>query len=252
MVTSGSVPEFDHATGVYPLKYRLLPPRLYKYLRYFSRWRKAERREEPELKFLKFLVPRSKLAVDIGANKGTYTLPLSWYAAGVHAFEPHPLLFRYLTDAFPGGKVTVHPLALSNERGESTLKVPVKGKQERVNVGSLLDANTQGVHVYPVRVETLDAIGLKQIGFIKIDVEGAELDVLAGAAATIARDRPNILCEILDFKYGRIKDGLAKVRYIEQLGYIALAYDGEALIPFPQQPETHDWSTRNFIFLPKL
>jgi FkbM family methyltransferase len=252
MVTSGSVPVSDLAISSFPLKYRLLPPRLYKYLRYISRWRKAERREEPELRFLKFLVPRSKLAVDIGANKGTYTLPLSWYAAGVHAFEPHPMLFRYLTDAFPGGKVTVHSLALSNKCGESTLKVPVKGQQERVNVGSLLDATTGRVHTYPVRVETLDAVGLTRVGFIKIDVEGAELDVLAGATATITRDRPNILCEILDFKYGRIKDGLATVRYLEQLGYFALAYDGESLIPFPQQPETHDWSTRNFIFLPKL
>ena len=236
----------------YPLKYKLLSARYYKYLRYYLRLRKAEKREEAELKLLRFLVPRDKIAVDVGANKGTYTLPLSWYAASVHAFEPHPLLHRYLTEAFPCGNVTVHPVALGNADDQGELTVPLTSGSERRNVGSLLKAGSSGeVQIYAVRLARLDRFALAPVGFLKIDVEGFEMEVIRGAEATIERNRPNILCEILDFKRNQIEEGIEKIEYVERLGYVTLVYGGSALALFSKRRVPQEGPLKNFIFLPR-
>src|SRR5437868_5966109 len=46
-----------------------------------------------------------------------------------------------------------------------------------------------------IEVRTLDQFDLRNVGFVKIDVEGHELAVLEGAARTLARERPNLLIE---------------------------------------------------------
>ena len=60
--------------------------------------------------------------------------------------------------------------------------------------GNLKNTHPQFVRqrVVDARVETLDTYGLTGVRFIKVDVEGSELEVLEGAAATIARDRPEL------------------------------------------------------------
>ena len=52
------------------------------------------------------------------------------------------------------------------------------------------------VETIRVPLRTLDSYNLSNIGFIKIDVEGHELDVLRGAEVTLRRDQPNLLIEI--------------------------------------------------------
>ncbi len=47
-----------------------------------------------------------------------------------------------------------------------------------------------------VAVTTIDALDLRNVGLMKIDVEGFELPALRGAAATIERDRPRLMIEI--------------------------------------------------------
>jgi FkbM family methyltransferase len=47
----------------------------------------------------------------------------------------------------------------------------------------------------PVHMQTLDSLGLVDVGFLKIDVEGHELAVLRGANETIAKNRPVVFME---------------------------------------------------------
>jgi hypothetical protein len=90
-------------------------------------------------------------------------------------------------------------VALSDRDGVAAFYVPRTPEGH----GMHLLGNLGNFHRTPdldrieVRIAPLDSFGFTDVGFIKIDVEGSELDVIAGARATIARDRPNLLVELL-------------------------------------------------------
>src|ERR1700738_2367763 len=92
----------------------LVPPSLY--IRYKAQ--KEWRRGEPEFRLLPFLVDRRRNAVDVGANKGTYTYALARLAKHVWAFEPNPKMFNILKRG-AAANVTTAMLALSDRSGRS-------------------------------------------------------------------------------------------------------------------------------------
>ncbi len=73
--------------------------------------------------------------------------------------------------------------------------------------------------VVEVQTRTLDSCALTNVGFIKIDVEGYEAEVLAGARGTIQHFRPTLLIEIEERHTGcPLRDSIGE---IESLGYRA-------------------------------
>jgi FkbM family methyltransferase len=134
--------------------------------------------------------------IDVGANHGAVLAEMVRLAPrGRHlAFEPVPLLHAELAAAFPG--VDVREVALSDDAGEATFHHVVSadgysGLRRRSYPGR------QTVRELRVRTARLDD-ELPE-GFapalVKIDVEGAELHVLRGAAETLARHRPVVVFE---------------------------------------------------------
>jgi len=123
------------------------------------------------------------VAVDVGANIGNHTL---WLAGvcdlQVVAFEPikQADLIRNVELNKLGDRVTIHPVALGLIDGQRALHV---GRGRLVT----------GKGVLPVR--DLDGFGLAP-SVIKIDVEGMETQVLAGAEHTIRDHRPVIFAEV--------------------------------------------------------
>ena len=73
-----------------------------------------------------------------------------------------------------------------------TTRVPWIDYQRGGNFGGVAVGTTDG---YQVFVETIDGLALERLDFVKIDVEGAEFDVLAGGRRTIARLRPLLYVE---------------------------------------------------------
>lgn len=140
---------------------------------------------------LRRIVPAGRNAVDAGANRGVYAYLIALRAKHVHAFEPNPVLSDYLRRARVRN-ITVVDAALSDTDGEGTLLVPkVDGE---ASLGSHVDAAS--ATPVTVRLARLDDFRLDDVGFLKIDVEGHELEVLRGAGATIKASRPNLLVEI--------------------------------------------------------
>jgi len=174
------------------LKDVLVPPRLYAWFRA----RRERARGEREIHLLPALVDPARNAVDAGANKGVYSTWMGRTARHVYAYEPNPKLHRQLVRAM-GRKVTVSPAALSDQNGEAALRIP-RGAKGYSNQRASLSEDAVASSFDAVAVETrrLDDEGLSDIGFIKIDVEGFEYEMLKGAAKTIARDRPTLLVEI--------------------------------------------------------
>jgi FkbM family methyltransferase len=140
------------------------------------------------------LTPHSN-AVDVGAHLGSQLarfVELARYGSHV-AFEPVPHKARWLRRKFP--QVDIRQAGLSHARSQSDFFV----NESRPGYSGLrAQPDTQDV-VVPITVEltTLDdALDPERVvDLIKIDVEGAELFVLQGAARILARDRPSLMFE---------------------------------------------------------
>ncbi|MEW6752181.1 MAG: FkbM family methyltransferase [Candidatus Latescibacterota bacterium] len=160
---------------------------------------------ERELKLLRRLCDPCRVSVDVGANKGVYTLFLVRTSSWVVYFEPNPPRAAYLEHKFRGTNVTVHCCALGRAAAELDLRIPCAGGKELDGWASFTarfdDLVWKGSRITRVdsvstQVRRLDDFGLGNVGFVKIDVEGFETAVLEGAARTIAESRPNLLVEV--------------------------------------------------------
>ncbi|MCC6469257.1 MAG: FkbM family methyltransferase [Alphaproteobacteria bacterium] len=166
--------------------------------------------------------------VDVGANIGHYAM-VAAFAVGpqgrVVAFEPddenHAALAANLA-LNRLGNATAERLALGSAPGRLALH------RDRANRGghSLAAANVLApAGAQDVAVATLDAyaassLGGRRVDFIKIDVQGAEAGVLAGAAGVLARDHPVVLVEFWPHGIRAMgADPMALVERMLALGY---------------------------------
>ncbi len=187
--------------------------------------------EQDEVKHIGACLKPGMLALDIGANLGYFTLLMAHCAGpqgSVHAFEPNPHMQLRLEQNVAlnpecAARVKIQKCALGGKKGEAEFYCPVNGRE---GTGGLKDTGRAPVErVIKVEVVTLDEFvareGIEKIGFIKMDIEGGELDVLRGAADTLARMRPVILFEAYEENtapYGyRVYDILS---HLEQRGYM--------------------------------
>lgn len=152
---------------------------------------------EPELRLLRDLVDPNKVAVDVGANRGVYAYVLSQLAERVIAFEPIPQLCEALVES-QLQNVEVRQVALSSQSGEATLHIPsIDGRELDTRASLNSPASEQRTRTIKVPTARLDAVAdLGPVGFVKIDVEGHEMEVLRGASGLLQSQRPNLVVEI--------------------------------------------------------
>jgi FkbM family methyltransferase len=230
------------------IKHTLVPPGLY--LRNLA-WRRR-RKGEKELRLLGSLVDPGRVAIDVGANKGVYTWYLSRLSREVMAFEPHPKVYRILARGVPAN-VRTFDVALSNRSGPAELIVPIQHSGRFANQGgTLFDGKLNDDKPFVTAAVTqkrLDEYGFKDVSFIKIDVEGFELQVLEGAADTLARERPVLLVEIDELHSKRpVADAVATVR---DYGYDCYYVSRTSLSHFSRfETDSAKTRTDNFVFLP--
>src|SRR5580704_8402274 len=165
--------------------------------------------ETNEIAFVGSILQPGMTVLDLGAHHGVYTVLASKRVAPggkVFAFEPSPRERRTLRLHVMLNlcwNVSIQGLALGNENTTANLFV-VDGSQTGCN--SLrppeVFCGTSRVRVCVTRVDDwLDRQKLDQVDFIKLDVEGAERDVLQGAERLLNRKpRPVILVEVQDVR----------------------------------------------------
>jgi FkbM family methyltransferase len=163
----------------------------------------------------RFLRPGATM-VDVGANVGTHTVPFA-RAVGeqgtVLAFEPQRWSFHLLC-----ANVALNALsnvqclrqALGDRAG--SVAIPRLSPHESRNFGAV--ATLPAGNGEDVACVTLDSLELPACDLIKIDVEGAEPQVLRGASATIARHRP-----VLFVENNTVEKARATLTAILDLGY---------------------------------
>ncbi|MBU6462981.1 MAG: FkbM family methyltransferase [Bradyrhizobium sp.] len=162
-----------------------------------SHWPKSS---EQELHFLDRIIPKDAVTVDVGANLGLYTRKLSKLSSRVHAFEPsHEMAELLRRTSAPN--VRVHEVALSDQAGDADLFIPQDQDKLIYGLSSLESRSSNSEQrVVSTKVSTarLDAIVREDVAFIKVDVEGHELNVLDGAAELLDRSQPVFLVEAED------------------------------------------------------
>jgi FkbM family methyltransferase len=133
------------------------------------------------------------VVLDIGANVGSHSINFARVADVVHAFEPQPRIFYNLCANLMLNlvyNVVPYNMALGSYCGETTV----------VALDPTLPGSPMGVPVgvgsQPTRIQTIDSLGISPIHFIKIDVEGHELEVLKGGIKTLLDENPIVYVEI--------------------------------------------------------
>lgn len=165
---------------------------------------------EPEVTQLDTFIRSDGISLDIGAAYGLYSWHLSRLTKGCIAFEANPESAAVLMKRLPG--VVVHSVALSSKNGVTKLRIPKMGALELTGYATVEDKynldHFQESRELEVLMRTIDSFNLNNVCFIKIDVEGHELEVLKGGEQTIRRDKPDILVEISDFNAGEFESNV--------------------------------------------
>lgn len=153
----------------------------------------------------KFFKTPPTIILDIGANKGEYSQILcqKFPTAKVYAFEPSQTNIEHLENQFKSTSMFhLYPYALSQEEGQTTLYSDTAGS----GMASLMQRDLSHLEldftvtepVQTKRFETIWTQDLNQsmIDFVKIDVEGYELDVLLGFGKAL------YVTNVIQFEFG--------------------------------------------------
>ena len=158
---------------------------------YFGAYSKSE------LKLFQDFVPLSNnkpIFVDIGANIGHHTLFVSSIAYNVHSFEPFPLVSTKLRQKIHDNNIKnvfLHQVGLGRKREIKDFYPPPTCN---TGTGSFILGWNESNEVVKLQIEIGDEYfnnyGISKVDFIKIDVEGFEVDVIRGLTKTIHSNTP--------------------------------------------------------------
>ena len=216
---------------------------------------------ENELIILDKIVNKNLDSVDVGVYRGVYSYKLSQITKHVHAFEPNPLIYPYLKKNLKKviKNISLYNVAASDCKGIANLKIPNRfntlnknNYEEMYKLGASTihkknELNNNDYISKEVKRNKLDnLLENKKIGFIKIDVEGHEKNVIIGASKIIKKNKPVLLVEIEE---KHTQDKVVNIiNFVNTFGYKPYFFDKKELIEIKKN--TNFGLKNNFIFLP--
>ena len=172
-------------------------------------------------KVRRYIKPHARV-LDIGANIGNHSVFFALFCdvMEVVAFEPQKtcgdVFMRNVALNHLEDKVWLQNRALGAEVG----KMAIARTQPANSGGVAFRADPSGAY----DVTTVDACNFDRIDFLKIDVEGAQLDVLRGGQETLRRDKPDIWVEMNSMQgqdgYDRKREIDEPIALLSSLGYV--------------------------------
>jgi FkbM family methyltransferase len=163
--------------------------------------------------------------VDVGAHVGTWAQHFALKCKQVHAFEPQRSTYDRLHEGVQRAKlrnVVCHDVALGGQGDLDLHVVSVDGGgstlRHRQELGAVLG-------VERVRCAQLDDFAFDNVGVIKIDAEGFEIDILRGAAKTLEKHRPTLLLEAWDHEWFA-RERAQLIAHVSDLGYSVVPVQG--------------------------
>ncbi len=196
-------------------------------------------------RILEKLVKKGDVVIEAGANIGSETLLLSRHVGDngmIYGFEPNPYTFQRLkinVDINELSNVQVFELALGERDKDIHFNIYPKGF---CNPGmSSKYMSTPITREISVKQLTLDSFvkeqGIKNVDFIKMDIQGAEMDLLDGSKEVITKYRPTIFTEAEDYfvntegLYNKLKGFGYDVSRINDNGVTTLLKSSSEIVP---------------------
>jgi FkbM family methyltransferase len=201
--------------------------------------------------FLKNIIQKNDVVIDLGANLGYYSKLFSRLTGKngkVYAVEPiKPILNVLRKNTKNRENITILPYALGTENKEISLGNDTKSKTGYVASGSnfVLDSNTTKKYNAEVKFKAKMRKGsevfkfLEKLDFIKIDVEGYETVIIPELEDIILKFKPFILMETKNEKRREM------LKFLSNRGYYAFILLNKRLIP------TNEKQSDDILFVPK-
>lgn len=213
---------------------------------------------EPEFRLIDRFCSKDLYAIDVGANYGMYTFFASRRFSACHSFEPLLYFEPVYNRDFKDQNVVWQQVALSNRVGKASMRIPVCDRgystiESRNRLEGKVD-ESDGIDNIEVKTTRLDNYKIRSVGFLKVDVEGHEQEVLRGAARTIRSSKPVIFVEVEE----RHREGSVTgvVSMLADMGYKCYFLFNKVLLPFSrfkmeqhQNPKFKRKYIKNLIFI---
>ncbi|MEO9308180.1 MAG: FkbM family methyltransferase [Nitrososphaera sp.] len=154
---------------------------------------------DPEPINMMLLMFEGKTCYDIGANMGYTSIILSRNFENVYAFEPSTIYKKLKKNVSRNKKIHALNIAISNHDGKLVTEkreIPWESGQLVADGGTIKDAWGKLIGKVIVDCRKIDSMDILKPDFMKIDVEGFELDVIKGALQTIRKYKPSIFIEV--------------------------------------------------------
>jgi FkbM family methyltransferase len=176
---------------------------------------------EYETRLFNQLIKPDDWVLDVGANLGAFTLTFAnkvGIKGRVYAFEPQRFVYQTLCANMALNNI-MHAYLYNVGVGDAAgaLTIPMLDYRQENNFGGMYldDFKKKGIEqTEDVKIITIDSLALEKCHFMKIDVEGMELEVLKGADATIRQHMPVVFVE-----NDRKEKSADLIQHIHKLGY---------------------------------
>ena len=196
---------------------------------FFPKWRakhgEIRNFDKPARDLALSYVTNFKRVIDVGAHVGISSLHWADHFEKINAFEPNIYNRECLTlNTLPiAYKVHIYHCALSNMSAQMEAVYRSSKNSGSFQLVNPLYKKNKTVR-FPVEVKPLDSFSFKDVGLIKIDVEGWELEVLEGAANTIDRYSPVLMLEFGgEVKTIKRVDSVALMNFMSRYNYELVA-----------------------------
>lgn len=209
---------------------------------------------EPFESFLiKLLTANADTIIDIGANIGHFTTQMLYHnkTAKIIAFEPvdtfRQILLKNILINGLGERCIVKDIALSSSNGQVDFFVPYKNG---TNASLKNVSHSDNFRKLTVKTALLDDCILSKVDFIKIDVEGAEFEVLKGSQKVLTEYSPIIFMELLrkwSREFGYHPNDV--IDFLKEFDYVCYAIGDNSLQCIEEV--TDSTVHTNFIFCPE-
>ncbi|MBY0429748.1 MAG: FkbM family methyltransferase [Rhodospirillales bacterium] len=187
--------------------------------------------EEAELDYCRTRVAVGGTIVDVGANVGNHALYFARHLrpACLIPVEPNPAAVTRLKENLSLNGLSVDERGFGVGVGQSVGRVGLALHEH----GDLVVGRLSGTGEVPVL--PLDDLLDRRVDFLKIDVEGMEMEVLAGARRILTEDRPLVLIEVQEAGFEAFHAFCREAGYAIEKNFPAHCYANHFLCPVERQ-----------------